>query len=155
MRQLLMDVAIFGFAMNAIYGFGQRLLSGIVGSGTPRAGALAATFWLHNAGVALISLGHARETALAGSLGIAALAVGSVSYAVGMRGFVRVRRSTPRPEVGQPMLRRYIQLAFFWLVVSMGMLLIADLYWGTRGLKPPHTYLGAVRHALTVGFMTT
>src|SRR5262249_40143137 len=58
MRQLLMDLAIFGFALNAIYGFGQRLLSGIVGSGTPRAGAIEATFWLHNAGVALLLLGH-------------------------------------------------------------------------------------------------
>jgi hypothetical protein len=155
MRQLLMDLAIFGFALNAIYGFGQRLLSGIVGSGTPRAGAIEATFWLHNAGVALLLLGHASGAAFAGSLGIAVLAAGAFSYAVGMRGFVRVRRSTPRPEVGQALLRRYVQLAFFWLLVGMTMLLIADLYWGVRGLTPPHAYLGAVRHALTVGFMTT
>ncbi len=155
MRQLLMDLAIFGFAMNAIYGFGQRLLSGIVGSGTPRAGAIEATFWLHNSGVALLSLGHARETAVAASLGVALLAAGAFSYAVGMRGFVRVRRSSPRPEVGTPMLRRYVQLAFFWLLVGMTMLLFADLYWNVRSLIVPHAYLGAVRHALTVGFMTT
>jgi hypothetical protein len=37
----------------------------------------------------------------------------------------------------------------------MVMLLVADLLWGVRGLSPPHAYLGAVRHALTVGFMTT
>src|SRR5262249_9587096 len=108
-----------------------------------------------NAGVALLLLGHASGAAFAGSLGIAVLAAGAFSYAVGMRGFVRVRRSTPRPEVGQALLRRYVQLAFFWLLVGMTMLLIADLYWGVRGLTPPHAYLGAVRHALTVGFMTT
>ncbi|MGH7171407.1 MAG: NnrS family protein [Gemmataceae bacterium] len=155
MRQLLMDLAIFGFAMNAIYGFGQKLLSGIVGSGTPRTGAIEATFWLHNTGVVLLSLGHASGVAFAGSLGVAALAAGAFSYAVGMRGFVRVRRSTSRPEVGQAMLRHYVQLAFFWLLVGMVMLLAADLYWGARSLSPPHAYLGAVRHALTVGFMTT
>jgi hypothetical protein len=155
MRQLLMDLAIFGFALNAIYGFGQRLLSGIVGSGTPRAGAIEATFWLHNAGVVLLSLGQASGAALAGSLGVAVLAAGAFSYAAGMRGFVRVRRSTPRPEVGQAVLRRYVQLAFFWLLIGMAMLLVADLYWGAHTLSPPHAYLGAVRHALTVGFMTT
>jgi hypothetical protein len=155
MRQLFMDLAIFGFAMNAIYGFGQKLLSGIVGSGTPRTGVLSATFWLHNAGVALLSLGDASGVAFAGSLGVAALAVGAFSYAIGMRGFLRVRRSTPRPEVGQATLRHYVQLAFFWLLVGMVMLLAADLYWGARSLSPPHAYLGAVRHALTVGFMTT
>ncbi len=155
MRQLLMDLAIFGFALNAIYGFGQRLLSGIVGSGTPRTGAIEATFWLHNAGAVLLSLGHAGWVSSAGSLGVAALAAGALSYAIGMRGFVRVRRSTPRPEVGQAMLRRYVQLAFFWLLAGMAMLLFADLYWSARSLLLPHAYLGAVRHALTVGFMTT
>jgi hypothetical protein len=155
MRQLLMELAIFGFSLNAIYGFGLRLLSGIMGSGTPRGAAVEATFWLHNAGVVLLALTHAEGIAFAGSLGIAALAAAAFSYAVGMRGFVRVRRSTSRPEVGQALLRRYVQLAFCWLLLGMAMLLVADLYWSARGLTPPHAYLGAVRHALTVGFMTT
>jgi uncharacterized protein involved in response to NO len=155
MRQLLIELAIFGFAQNAIYGFGQRLLSGIVGSGTPRRGAIEATFWLHNAGVALVALAHAGRLVLAAPIGIAALAGAAFSYAIGMRGFVRVRRSAPRPEVGQVVLRHYVQLAFFWLLAGMVMLLAAELFWDPRGLSPPHAYLGAVRHALTVGFMTT
>jgi hypothetical protein len=155
MRQLLMELAIFGFALNAIYGFGQKLLSGIVGSGTPRPRAIEATFWLHNAGVILLSLAHAGWVVFAGLFGVAALAAGALSYAIGMRGFLRVRRSTTRPEIGQTVLRHYVQLAFFWLLVGMALLLVADLYWGARGLAPPHAYLGAVRHALTVGFMTT
>jgi hypothetical protein len=155
MRQLLMDLAIFGFALNAIYGFGQKLLSGIVGSGTPRPGAVEATFWFHNAGVLLLSLAHLDRMTLAAPLGIAALAVAAFSYALGMRGFVRVRSSTPRPEVGQAILRHYVQLAFFWLLAGMTLLLAAELFWGARGLTPPHAYLGSVRHAFTVGFMTT
>lgn len=155
MRQLLMNLALFGFTLNAIYGFGQKLLSGIVGSGTPRPRAIEATFWLHNTGVLLLTLAESSGTVLAASLGLAALAAGAISYVLGMRGFVRVRRSAPRPEVGQAMLRHYVQLAFFWLLAGMAMLLLADLTWGVRGLSPPHAYLGAVRHALTVGFMTT
>jgi hypothetical protein len=155
MRQLLMELAIFGFALNAIYGFGQRLLSGIVGSGTPRPAAVEATFWLHNAGVILLSLADATRAPLAGPAGAAAVAAAALCYAVGLRGFVRVRRTSPRPEVGQGLLGRYVQLAFFWLLAGLALLVLADLCWGARGLTPPHAYLGAVRHALTVGFMTT
>lgn len=155
MRQLLMELAIFGFALNAIYGFGQKLLSGIVGSATPRGGAIEAAFCLHNAGVVLLVLGHTGQAALASPFGVAALVAGAFSYALAMRGFVRVRRTSTRPEVGQRMLGRYVQLAFFWLLAGLALLLAADLYWTARGLTPPHAYLGAVRHALTVGFMTT
>jgi hypothetical protein len=155
MRQLLMELAIFGFALNAIYGFGQKLLSGIVGSGTPRGRAIEATFWLHNGGVALLAFSHSDQTAFLGPIGVAALAAAAFSYAFGMRGFVRVRRTSPRPEVGQAVLRRYVQLAFLWLLAAMILLLFAELYWDARGLTPPHAYLGAFRHALTVGFMTT
>jgi hypothetical protein len=155
MRQLLMELAIFGFALNSIYGFGQRLLSGIVGSASPRGGAVEATFWLHNAGVALLALDHTAWAPFADLLGVAALVAGAFSYAVGMRGFVRVRRTTARPEVGEAALRRYVQLAFFWLLAGLVLLLAGDLYWSARGLAPAHAYLGAVRHALTVGFMTT
>lgn len=155
MRQLLMDLALFGFALNAIYGFGQKLLSGIVGSGTPRRGAIELTFWLHNAGVVLLVMAQADAMAPAGPLGIVALTAAALAYAFGMRGFVRVRRTAPRPEVGQAVLRHYVQLAFFWLLVGLAMLLAAALNEAARGLVPTHAYLGSVRHALTVGFMTT
>jgi hypothetical protein len=154
-RQMFMELAIFGFSMNAIYGFGQRLLAGIVGIATPRSSAIEATFWLHNAGVVLLGLGHMAQNALAVSVGVAALAAGAFSFAFGMRGFVRVRQSTPRPEAGPVVLGRYVQLAFFWLLAGLILLLAGELYWNARGLTPPHSYVGAVRHALTVGFMTT
>jgi hypothetical protein len=37
---------------------------------------------------------------------------------------------------------RYVQIAFFWLLAGLAMLVAADLYWTTRGLTPPHAYLG-------------
>jgi uncharacterized protein involved in response to NO len=155
MRQLLMELAIFGFALNAIYGFGQKLLSGIVGSASPRGRAVEMTFWLHNAGVVLLALAHTAVVPFAALSGVALVAAGAFSYFMGMRAFVRVRPTAPRPEVGPRVLGRYVQLAFFWLLAGLLLLLLADLYWGARGLTPPHAYLGAARHALTVGFMTT
>jgi hypothetical protein len=154
-RQLLMELAIFGFALNAIYGFGQRLLSGLVGSATPRGGLIEAAFWLHNGGVGLVLLARAGPWPLLDALGVSAVAAGAFAYAAGMRGFRRVRRSAPRPEVGPPLLARYVQLAFFWLLAGMALLLGGDWYAAAAGREPPHAYLGAVRHALTVGFMTT
>lgn len=154
-RQLIMDLAIFGFALNAIYGFGRKLLSGIVGSGAPRDPLIGAAFWSHNAGVALLCLSHVGGAPFLGTAGVVAVCGASVSYALGMRGFVRVKRGVSRPEAGQAILRHYVQLAFGWLLVGMAMLLGAELYRLGRGLAPPHAYLGAVRHALTVGFMTT
>lgn len=155
MRQLLMDLAIFGFGLNAIYGFGQRLLSGIVRSGTPRRRALQSTFWLHNAGLLLLLLAHADPMVFVRPLGVVFVAGAAFNYVLGMRGFVAVRQTSPRPEVGQGVLGWYVRLAFFWLLVGLVLLLVADVYCDLRGFTSPHAYQGAVRHALTVGFMTT
>jgi hypothetical protein len=57
--------------------------------------------------------------------------------------------------VGQGLLVRYVQLAFLWLLAGMALLLGGDIYGLVHGQAPGHAYLGAVRHALTVGFMTT
>jgi len=154
-RQLLMELGIFGFALNAIYGFGQRLLSGIVGSASPRGGAIAAAFWLHNLGVVTALLTYATSEAALDWLGPVLLTAGAFAYTIGLRGFRRVRRSTPRPEVGAGFLVRYVQLAFFWLLMGLVLLVAGSLYGNARGLSVPHAYLGAVRHAITVGFMTT
>ncbi len=155
LRQLLMELAIFGFALNAIYGFGLRLLSGIVGSATPRGRLIEAAFWLHNGGAVLLALAHPGWVAFAALPGVAAVAAGAFAYAFGMRGFVRVRRTAPRPEVGSGVIEWYVRLAFAWLLAGLALLLAGELYGGVSGHSPPHAYLGAVRHAVTVGFMTT
>jgi hypothetical protein len=150
-----MELGIFGFALNAIYGFGQKLLSGIVGSPTPRGGAIAAAFWLHNLGVLAALVAYLLPTLRFDWLAPILLVAAAFTYTIGMRGLRRVRRTTPRPEVGAGFLARYVQTAFFWLLAGLVLMVGGSLYWGTRGQPPPHAYLGAVRHGLTVGFMTT
>ncbi len=154
-RQLLMELAIFGFTMNAIYGFGQRLLSGITGSATPRGGAIETAFWLHNAGVLVALPDAVGWTPWLEAMATALLTAAALTYVIGMRGFLRLRRTSPRPEVGQGLLVRYVQLAFFWLLAGMVLLCAGDCYAAIRSQPLPHAYLGAIRHALTVGFMTT
>lgn len=146
-RLTLVELAVFGFALNSIYGFGQKLLSGFLGSATPRRGWIECCFWLHNAGLLL----PVRWNGVASALLLAAAAC----YAVGLRGFRRVRHTPTRPEIGQRFLDRYVQLAFFWLLMGLLLLVSGDLRQTFAGETLPHAYFGAVRHALTVGFITT
>jgi hypothetical protein len=154
-RQLLMELALFGFALNAVYGFGLRLLPGMLGEGVPRRGAVEATFGLHNAGVLALVISHVRWPGLGAALGAAAIAAGGWAWAIGLQGFRRKRRSPPRPEAGPAFLARYIQLALFWLLAGLALLAAGQLTAAVRGVALPRAYLGATRHALTVGFLTT
>ncbi len=155
-RLLLIELAVFGFAMNSIYGFGQLLLPGFLRTGRPRPQAIAAVFWLHNLGVAMLAI---NSTGLAPKalavVGIVAIAAGTICYAFGQHIFLGKPRSSRRPEQGHWLLDLYIPLAFFWLVVSLLMLVGGNVYEFVAQVPPPHEFTGAVRHALTVGFMTT
>jgi hypothetical protein len=154
-RRLLMDLAIFGFTLNAIYGFGQRLLPGLLGGGAPGRSTLAAAFGLHNGGVLALALSHLVRPALLTAIGSAAVGAGALVYALGLRGLRRAKRPEARPEAGPAFLARYIQLAFAWLLAGLAMLVAGQFAAAGRGVPLPHAYLGAARHALTVGFVTT
>jgi hypothetical protein len=150
-----MELALFGFALNAVYGFGQRLLPGMLGGGAPRPGAIEATLGLHNTGVLALAVSHVRWPSLCAVLGAVAIAAGAVAWAIGLQGFRSRRRSASRPETGPAFLVRYIQLAFFWLLAGLALLVAGQLTGAVLGIDPPPAYLGATRHALTVGFLTT
>src|SRR5690606_36087640 len=85
----------------------------------------------------------------------ALLVVGAVLFATGNRAFIGRRRTSRRAEKGVAALDLYPPLAFFWLVVSFGLMMGGFVYEAFTGSPLPHAYMGAVRHALTVGFMMT
>lgn len=155
-RLLLIELAVFGFSMNAIYGFGQMLLPGLLRLGTTRDWAIAISYWAHNAGTVVVCLGTAlgwSKAVIAGGCGL--LAAGAILFVVGNRGFIGRRRGSLRAEHGHPLLDVYPPLAFFWLATSLLLMAGSFIYEATTGTLLPHAYMGAVRHALTVGFMTT
>lgn len=49
---------------------------------------------------------------------------------------------------------KFIRAAYIWLGVSLVMLLLLPLYQILSGLPFSHAYYGAVRHAITVGFIS-
>jgi hypothetical protein len=153
-RLVLIELAVFGFAMNSIYGFGQMLLPGLLRIGSTRDWAIEAAHWLHNAAAVIVCLATATRGTLGMVIGSMLLVGGAVLFAVGHRGFVGRRRTSYGHEKGHAALDLYPPLAFFWLLAALAMLTGGLLYEATVG-PLPHAYMGAVRHALTVGFMTT
>jgi len=155
-RLLLIELAVFGFAMNSIYGFGQMLLPGLLRIGKTRGWAIELSYWTHNSGAVVVCL--ATDWGAGGfvtGVGCVLLVAGAVLFAIGHRGFIGRRRTSQRDEQGHASLDLYPPLAFFWLFVSLVLLTGGILFESASGHPLPHAYMGAVRHALTVGFMTT
>jgi hypothetical protein len=155
-RLLIIELAVFGFAMNSIYVFGQMLLPGLLRIGSTRDWAIELGQWLHNAGMLVLcaatALGGSGAAMIAGSV---LLVVGAAMFAVGHRGFVGRRRTSHGEEKGHVVLDFYPPLAFFWLLAGLALMAGGVAYESAKGAPLPHAYMGAVRHALTVGFMTT
>ncbi len=49
---------------------------------------------------------------------------------------------------------KFIACAYLWLMISLGMLILAPLYAAASHLQFSHAYFGAIRHAITVGFIS-
>jgi hypothetical protein len=142
--------------MNSIYGFGQMLLPGLLRIGSTRDWAIELAHWLHNAGAIIVCL----ATAFVASgpsmvIGSGLLVGGAVLFAVGHRGFIGRRRTSFGDAKGHAPLDFYPPLAFFWLLAALALMTGGVVYEAANGAPLPHAYMGAVRHALTVGFMTT
>ncbi len=61
----------------------------------------------------------------------------------------------PLPEPGRgDRSGKFIRIAFGWLFISFGMLLLLPVYQMVSGIAFSHAYYGAIRHAITVGFIS-
>ncbi len=49
---------------------------------------------------------------------------------------------------------KFVRAAFAWLFVSLAMLVLLPVYQAVSGIPFSHAYYGAVRHAITVGFIS-
>lgn len=149
----LRDLQIHGLALCMILGVSQRFLPPFLGlPDTPaRRGWLAlaaigagllleSTFF-----VALRRTGdHRWATGL--FLGWVLLAVGSAVVVLPWKLWRRPERNTRSAG--------FIRLAYLWLGISLAMLLLLPVYQAISGLPFSHAYYGAIRHAVTVGFVS-
>lgn len=154
-RLTIIGLSLAGFVLNSIYGFGLRLLSGFVATQPPRPMLVRATFWGHLVSVMATCLGWLENWSWLVALGTTGWVAAALCYVLAFGGFRRRRLFPQRPELGPRWADRYIQLAFFWLCVGSLMLALAEVRSAWSAQAAPHAWLGAARHALTVGFVTT
>lgn len=143
-RRLLIILPVLGFATNAIYGFGIRLIPGLLNIGKPRSRYFMAAMLMHNVGLCLLlappRVGHV--------IGAVLMLCGAAVYLAGMH-FLRSKPA--RPIYGVDVRGHIlIRVAFFWLIAGLSMILAEQIL-----PDLPHAFSGAWRHALTVGFITT
>lgn len=59
-----------------------------------------------------------------------------------------------RPTPVQDRSAKFVRAAYGWLAISMVMLLLLPVYQVISGIPFSHAYYGAIRHAITVGFIS-
>ena len=149
----LRDLQIHGLALCMILGVSQRFFPAFLGLPSTSA-------WRGWLGLGAIALGLLLESTLFIALRLTGdhrwgggLFLGWVLLAAGCAVVVvpwKLWRRPPRNERSA----RFVRLAYAWLGLSLLMLLFLPVYQVLSGLPFSHAYYGAIRHAVTVGFVS-
>lgn len=143
-----LHVLVFGFITNMILGYSLRILPHFMGLRQPIEKHANTAFLLYNAGVLIKVLGFPPIISGAHELAGVLLFV----YALGV--FAKPASSVEIAGVDNAY-TWFIRLGYAWLVATAFMVLGAGVYQAVTGNAPAHAYVGAYRHAITVGFITT
>jgi len=154
-----LTVFLLGFVTFWIFGVSLRTLPVFMGlRDRPRfAARLAAPLSIATAAAAvsegwfLRGGGPAAGVAFGGALAALALLLAAFVAALGV--LAPIRAASPEPGVDRGY-EKYVRLAYAWLALS-ALMLLAFAVVVLRGGGLDHAYVGAYRHALTVGFITT
>jgi hypothetical protein len=158
----LRDIQIHGFALLIILGVSQRVFHHFYGLPEPSAKCSLILLPVLNAAV----IGEAAGLVLmrqAGPIWAAlwygsaiVLAIATAALVVSWRIF------SPAPDGDRSL--KFLRVAYVWLFVSLGMLVLLPAYQAALGEFAPtsaaaqmgfsHAYYGAARHAITVGFVS-
>ncbi|HOX27020.1 MAG TPA: NnrS family protein [Candidatus Krumholzibacteria bacterium] len=152
-QAVLRDVQIHGLALTMILGVSQRILPVMLGvARTPARRAWRALALLVSAVVAESLLFVAFRVTGSRALGALVLVPWLMLPAAVwlVAGPWRLWRRPPLPHRSG----RFVRSAYAWLALSLAGLLLLPVYSAASGLAFSHAYYGAVRHAITVGFVS-
>ena len=153
-----LTVFLVGFVTFWILGVSLRTLPVFMGL-EDRPALAAALVWPLSAAVAGLAAGEglflrgggdAARVVFGVSGLLLALGLALFTFALGIFGTVR---QAPEPGADRGY-EKYVRLAYAWLLLAGGMLVAFSVV-TLRGAPLDHAYVGAYRHALTVGFITT
>lgn len=145
----ILHTQVFGFIVNIILGVSLRILPNFMGLRQPMEKTASAAFWIINAGIALRVIG-AQPLVLSSVLEMAGVLL--YIYALGI--FAKPVAQVEIQGVDNSY-TWFVRLGYFWLIVTGAMILGGDVYQKLTGAAPAHQYIGAYRHAVTVGFIST
>ena len=149
----LRDLQIHGMAMFMILGVSLRMLPPLFGlPAVPSPRAWVAMWVLVVAVILEIAIFLAYR--YSGNHAVAALLmIPWVMLAAGSWMVAAPLRLWQRPPVAERSVK-FVRAAYAWLAVSMIMLLLLPLHQAVSGIPFSHAYYGAIRHAITVGFVS-
>lgn len=153
----LRDLQIHGLALFMILGVSMRMLPALFDlPKVPHRRAWSAltilTFGLLGEMVLFIAYRWTGQSWIAALLLLPwlALAAGALMIA----GPWRLWRPIPTLDGRPDRMTKFLRAAYAWLAVSMILLLALPLYQLASGISFSHAYYGAIRHAITVGFIS-
>jgi uncharacterized protein involved in response to NO len=139
---LLLTLAVWAFVVPMVWGFTARWVVTMLGLAAPRDRHVLGAYVLSVAGLVAAAAGYHEA-------GATAFVAASAWMTYGLRIFERpVRRAANRS--GHTCFAIFARAAYAWLLVGAA-LGVAGAAAGAGG----HGYVGASRHALTVGFLST
>jgi len=148
----IIHTGLLGFAALMIFAVASRTLPAFMGLKESGKRALDFSFFAMNFGVLLMLLN------LMGLLGSFASAIAAllefaaaVSFVFGIRLFAKPEVDLSRESLDRSY-EKFVKVAFAWLLFSSAMLFIIEFYKFAAGAAVEHAFVGAYRHALTVGF---
>ncbi len=141
-----MNVEVFGFIITMILGVGTRILPRLLGLRDMKYEVGIIVAGLYTVGVYTKAFGEMQ------SLGSLLICGAAALYLAEINPFASSARNS---TASSDHLGTWAKVAFFWLIASGAMMLSADVYELMTGMAAPHAWVGAYRHAVTVGFITT
>ena len=155
----LRDLQIHGLALLMILGVSIRMLPALfnVPENSPRTAW--AALWILNGSVIaesfiFIAYRWTGSHALAALLMLPwlGLAVGCAMIALPWKLWKNHQPATQITHADRSL--KFVRAAYVWLAISLVMLLLLPVYQVVSDIKFSHAYYGAIRHAITVGFIS-
>ena len=149
----LRDIQLLGFAVLIIAGVSQRFLPGVYGLEQPARDRSSLIFAMINGSLLLnvasyVLLLRTHEPVFALTLGLAYLQM--PVWAVLLVKQLRVFGPAANPDRSL----KFVRTAYAWLLAATFMMPLFPIYNALTGQMFAHSYMGAQRHALTVGFIS-
>lgn len=149
----LRDIQLLGFAAFIIAGVSQRFVPAVYGLGNPAKDRQTLIFWLMNASLALDVVSYVLTLSTHNPVFAIGLEISYILMAVWAVLLVKQLRVFSRTTETDRSLK-FIRAAYAWLLVAMGMMPFFIVYGFLTHQYFAHSYMGAHRHAFTVGFIS-